>query len=346
MSVKSQRESFYSELRELHMSPLWEHLHALVPKAPTTPIVPAMWKWDRVRQHLMRAGELVSAAEAERRVLILENPGLPGRASATHSLYAGVQLVLPGEVARAHRHIQSALRFVLEGTGAFTAVNGERVTLHPGDLVLTPSMRWHDHGNPTQEPTIWVDGLDIPLISYFDAGFAETARELIQPRLLAEGHSALAFGNNLLPVDWRPPDLSSPILSYPYSRSRETLLGLARSTDPDSCHGYKLRFVSPASGGAPMPTIGAFIQSLPMGFVTSEYRSTDGAIFVCVDGEGTTSIGSEAFTWSKNDVFVVPSWQTVIHRAALGSVLFSFSDRPVQQALGIWREDRYGVAIK
>jgi gentisate 1,2-dioxygenase len=335
------REEFYQQLNSHSMAPLWERLHALVPKQPASPAVPVLWSWrDVVRPHLLRAGSIVSAAEAERRVLILENPGLRGMASATRSLYAGVQLVKPGEIARAHRHIQSALRFILEGTGAYTAVDGEPTILHPGDFVLTPSLRWHDHGNDADEPVIWLDGLDIPIISCFDAGFAESWPVDRQPQLRTAGDSELRFGNNLLPVDWKPKDRNSPILNYPYSRTRETLDGLTRIGDPDPCHGYKLRYVNPASGGAPMPTIGAFIQLLPEGYGTAPYRATDGTIFVCVEGDGETQVGDQTLRWTRNDIFVAPSWHQIVHRTASAAVLFSFSDRPVQESLGIWREER------
>lgn len=335
------RQEFYRKLDAECMAPLWESLHSLVPKAPVTPAVPMLWRYDEVvRPELMRAGELVTAEEAERRVLILENPGLRGKASVTHSLYAGIQSVRPGEVAPAHRHVQSALRFILESSGGYTAVDGERTILHPGDFVLTPSMRWHDHGNETDQPLIWLDGLDIPTIAHFDAGFAEAAPASRQTEVRPSGDSDHRFGQTMLPVDWRAGDLNSPILNYPYSRSRAALEGMAKGGDPDPYHGHKLRFVNPATGGAPMPTIGAFMQLLPEGFETRPYRATDGTVFVCVEGEGTSRIGDRGFAWRKNDVFVVPSWYTVKHHAAAASVLFSFSDRPAQQALGIWRDER------
>ena len=121
-------------------------LHALVPPQPATPCVPALWKYDEVRPFLMRAGEAITAEEAVRRVLILENPALRGQSAITQSLYAGLQLILPGEVAPSHRHTQSALRFIVEGSGAYTAVDGERTTMRPGDFIITPSWTWHDHG--------------------------------------------------------------------------------------------------------------------------------------------------------------------------------------------------------
>ena len=159
-----EREAFYGRIGAHNMAPLWERLHALVTPQPVTPVLPAIWHYRDVRPHLMRAGELISAEEATRRVLILENPGLKGQTSITHSLFAGLQLIMPGEVAPAHRHTQSALRFIIEGEGAYTAVDGERTTMHPGDFVITPSWTWHDHGNESNEPMVWLDGLDIPIV--------------------------------------------------------------------------------------------------------------------------------------------------------------------------------------
>ena len=145
-------------------------------RTPVTPALPANWDYDNVvRPYLMQAGGLITAKEAERRVLILENPGLRGQTCITHSLFAGLQLIMPGEVAPAHRHTQSALRFIIEGSGAYTAVEGERTLMQPGDFVITPSWTWHDHGNDTDRPMVWLDGLDIPIVRLFDASFAEPA---------------------------------------------------------------------------------------------------------------------------------------------------------------------------
>lgn len=332
---------FYTDIGRHNLAPLWRELHTLVPTSPNTPAVPAKWDYDgQVRGHIFRAGELITAQQAERRVLILENPGLRGHASITQSLYAGIQLVKPGEIAPLHRHTQSALRFVIEGRGAYTAVDGERTLMRPGDFVLTPSWRWHDHGNESEEPIVWLDGLDIPIVSFFDAGFAERGNMASQIEERAPGDNNARFGNNLLPIDWKPQGQASPILNYPYERSRETLGQLAGSQDPDPCHGYKLRFINPASGGSPMPTIAAFIQMLPSGFSTTPYRSTDGTVFAVVEGEGESEIGGQRFGWKPRDILVVPSWHPVIHHCSAQATLFSFSDRAIHEKLGFWREAR------
>ena len=146
-AVMQQRRAYYERIGTRKMAPLWEVLHALVIPQPKSACMPAIWHYADIRDDIMEAGRLITAKEAERRVLILENPGMPGQSRITTSLYAGLQLILPGEVAPAHRHTQSALRFIVEGDGAYTAVDGEKTIMHEGDFVITPSWTWHDHGN-------------------------------------------------------------------------------------------------------------------------------------------------------------------------------------------------------
>src|SRR5438094_4006561 len=172
-SCAPQREAYYERIQPQHLAPLWTRLKSLVPAEPTLVGVAYQWRYADVRPSLLESAEYISAKEAERRVLILENPGLSGRSQITSSLYAGLQLIMPGEVGPAHRHTQSALRFIIEGSGAYTAVDGERTTMLPGDFVITPSWTWHDHGNETEEPMVWLDGLDIPIVRLLDASFAE-----------------------------------------------------------------------------------------------------------------------------------------------------------------------------
>jgi gentisate 1,2-dioxygenase len=340
-----QRQQLYQDMSPRHLTPLWEVLHALVPQQPLSPCVPALWKYEQIRPYLKRAGEVITAEEAVRRVLILENPALRGHSSITQSLYAGLQLILPGEIAPSHRHTQSALRFIVEGSGAYTAVDGERTTMHPGDFIITPSWTWHDHGNEASEPVVWLDGLDIPMIRFFDAGFAQNNTEKSQTLSRAEGSSFARYGHNMAPVRGDAPfGATSPIFNYPYERSREALHQLERDAPVDPWDGIKLRYVNPATGGWPMPTLGTFMQRLPAGFVGKAWRQTDGAVYSVVEGAGTAYIetpeGSVRFDFEARDHFVVPSWQTLRFESTSACVLFSFSDRPVHQALGIHNEER------
>lgn len=332
------RQAFYDRIDPLNMAPLWEVFSELITPEPDTPCVPAFWSYSEARPHLMESGELITAREAERRVLILENPGLRGHASITHSLFAGLQLVLPGEVAPCHRHSQSALRLIIEGSGAYTAVEGEPTLMEKGDFIITGAWSWHDHGNETSEPVVWLDGLDVPLVKFFDASFVERYGEESHPRTRPPGDNIARYGANMLPVGYRNSAPYSPAFSYPYARSREALEQMRRLEEWDPHHGLKMEYINPATGGPPMPTISAFVQLLPAGFVTQPYRSTDGTVYSVIEGRGETRIGEVTYAWEPGDTFVVPSWHPHSHQAGEDSVLFSFSDRGVQEKLGLWRE--------
>ncbi len=339
------RQQLYRDMEPLYLTPLWEVLHGLVPPHPKTPCIPALWKYDEVRPFLMRAGEAITAEEAVRRVLIMENPALRGQSAVTQSLYAGLQLILPGEVAPSHRHTQSALRFIVEGSGAFTAVDGERTTMRPGDFIITPSWTWHDHGNDASVPVVWLDGLDIPIIRFFDAGFADSGSTASQRVTRSEGSSFARYGHNMAPVRHTSPfGKTSPIFCYPCERSLEALTRLERDEPIDEWDGVKLRYINPLTGGSPMPTMQPFMQKLPAGFKGKGWRQTDGAVYSVVEGEGEVTVEmsgtTHCFAFAPRDHFVIPSWHTARFSSGGGCVLFSYSDRPVHEALGIHLEER------
>jgi gentisate 1,2-dioxygenase len=340
-SETPERQAFYDRISRQHMTPLWLSLARLVTSQPEGACQPACWRFSDIRAAMLEAGELITAKEAERRVLILENPGLRGQSRVTNDLYAGVQLVLPGETAPAHRHTQSALRFVLDGGQGHTSVNGERTMMRYGDFILTPPMTWHDHGNESDEPIFWLDGLDIPVVQFLDASFAEHLDRDEQPIHRPAGDARARYGSNLLPLTAHNAGYS-PIFNYEYARTREALAQLSRSQDQDPCHGIKMRYSNPVTGGYPLATIAAFIQLLPKSFKTARYRSTDATVYVAVEGRGATTIGSDfVVNWQPRDIFVAPSWKTVVHEALEESVLFSFSDRAIQEALHLFREERF-----
>jgi|SRR6185436_4392686 len=329
------RAKFSSELETLNMKPLWERVMRL---APGTAAVPAIWRWQQVQPHLMRSAELITTREAERRVLMLENPALKGTTFATTTLYAGLQVILPGEIARTHRHAPNALRLIVEGEDAYTAVEGERTTMRPGDFVTTPGWTWHDHGNLGSGPVVWLDGLDTAFANLFGAHFREDYPQESQPVTRKEGDAGARYGANLLPIDHRPGH-ASPLLSYPYDRTREALERLAKNGEPHVAHGHKLRYVNPATGGHAFPTMAVYMQWLPKGFAGRRYRSTDGAIFCVVEGRGSVSIGDTRWDFAPHDVFVVPSWEFYQLKADTDCVLFSYTDRAAQESLGFWREE-------
>jgi gentisate 1,2-dioxygenase len=335
----AERMEFYDRLKQKGVGPLWESLADLVPPQPRPAAVPMHWSYEAIRPLLLEAGSVITAKQAERRVLMLENPGIQGGCLITESLYAGLQMVLPGEIARTHRHTASALRFVIEGAGAYTAVEGERAYMRPGDFILTPSWTYHDHANPSQEPIVWLDGLDVPIVNLLNTGFAEPYGEETQPQGRRETDSLKRYGSNMAPVKSKHQSLAAPVFTYPYDRSREALEWLSRADAVDECDGFKMRYINPSTGGYPLPTIAAFLQMLPRGFRGSKYRSTESTVFSVVEGRGRSHIGNRSFAWKERDIFVAPSWYPVSHESEADSVLFSFSDRPVQQALGLWREE-------
>jgi gentisate 1,2-dioxygenase len=345
----SARREFYDAIGRQNLAPLWERVKGLVPQEPRPMARPAHWKYPEVRASLLRAGALLTAEEAERRVLILENPGLAGRSQITGSLFSGLQLLMPGEKAHPHRHTASALRVFLEGSGAYTSVNGERTMMERGDFVITPGWTWHDHGNEGGEPVIWLDGLDVPMVNLFDTSFAEGNEATRIPAGQTSGDCEARYAGAMLPdsADGAPgaSSLSSPLLNYRYARARESLAAMLRNGPVDPCHGVKLRYANPLTGGPAMPTMSAGLQMLAAGFSTAPYRATDGTVFLVIEGRGRSEIGEAVFEWAENDVFVAPSWAVQRHHAASESVIFSFSDRAAQEKLGIWRESR-GVAAR
>ena len=335
-----ERLAFYKKIDRHSMTPLWAVFSDIITPEPKSACESFLWKFEQAKSYLLESGGLITAKEAERRVLILENPGLRGTSKITTSLYAGLQLVLPSEVAPAHRHSQSALRFVLDGSGGHTSVNGERTIMEYGDFVITPQQSWHDHGNPTDEPMIWLDGLDIPMVSFYDASFAQGYGEDEQPVTRKSGDSLARFGANMLPVDFQPQNPASPIFNYPYSRSREALETMKNQQEWDPCHGLKMRYVNPVDGSSAMPTMSPFLQLLPKGLTTSAYRSTDATVFTVTEGTGRTTIDGKTYEWGPKDIFVAPSWKWITHEADEEAVIFSYSDRIAQQKLGLWRQDR------
>ena len=328
--------AFSTQIGQHHLMPLWER----APRpAPGGSCVPMIWRYQDVRPLLIRAVELVDHHKAERRVLVLENPGLRGSTFITCSLFAGLQIIMPGEVAPSHRHTPNALRFIVEGAGAYTAVAGERTYMEPGDFIVTPGWAWHDHGNTGSEAVVWMDGLDTPFAQFFDANFREDYPADKHPLTHADGYAAAAYGSSLLPVDYRPEGPATPVLRYPYERTRGALERLAREGPVHGAHGVRLRYVNPADGRHAFPTMAAFMRLLPKGFSGTSHRSTDGAVFNVVEGHGVVEIGTERYAFSAHDAFVVPPWSACRFQAESDCVLFSFSDRAAQEVLGFWREE-------
>ncbi len=334
-------DEYLAGLSQFNVSPLWKFLSQALTPEPQSQARPHLWRWQELRPQLLRSGELVSAAEAERRVLMLLNPGLEGRIATTHTLYGGLQLILPGEVARTHRHTPNALRFIMEGEGAYTVVDGEKIPMVPGDFVLTPNWTWHDHGSESTGPVVWLDGLDIPLIQMLEGIFFEPYAEESQPLTKPIDGSAADYGKSgLLPTWQRSTSAHSPLLKYAWKDAREALMSLG----PDAASpfdGSMLEYVNPVTGGPALPTMASFLQRLKPSQQTQAHRHSSSAVYLAVEGYGRTTIAEKTYEWSPGDVFALPTWAWHKHEnlsASEDAILFSFTDAPVMKFLHLYRE--------
>lgn len=345
-NIQKAREAFYDEISGAGLAPLWTVLSSLVSSEPRPRMLPASWRYQCVREYLMKAGDLIGAEEAERRVLMLENPAARGQARITQSLYAGLQLILPGEIAPCHRHTQSALRFVMEGEGAYTAVDGEKAFMSRFDLVLTRARAWHEHGNASDGPMIWLDGLDIPMVSFFDASFSEKLpngqSEHAETR--PAGDTIRRHDAHLRLVAGAGESEQQDFFHYRFTEWRRALLEMTKQVWPDESDGVMMEFRNPRDGGSVMPTISAFCSFFPCGFSGQSRRTTEGVVSVVVEGEGEAQIGDELVALEPRTVLVTPPWTHRRVRARSDLILFSYSDRAAQQRLGLWRQEARGAS--
>ncbi len=311
-SSPEELEHYYAQLAAQHVTPAW--IGGGISVEPQSQAVPYLWHWRDLRPQAIRAAELVGTAQAERRVLRLSNPNLSGVASNT--LVANIQIVMPGEIARAHRHSGAALRLIIEGRGGYTVVNGERVPMSPGDLVLTPNWSWHDHANDTDAPMIWLDGLDTPLVRMLEAGFYEEYHQERQ-------------------------DLAAPVNAsewhYPMSEMRAALQRLAAA---EAGGEIILEYTNRRTGGPVMPTIACHMQLLRPGEKTQARRRVCCTNYHVVEGAGYSVVGDQLLDWEDKDVFTVPTWTFAEHvnSGDRPAFLFSFSDAPVMKALSLYRD--------
>jgi gentisate 1,2-dioxygenase len=304
-------EELYQQLPHIGMMPGWNKPTPSMWAAPKKTFLPAHWNYAYAKGALDVAGRLLSTELAERRNLILENP-LEGNSYATsRTLVAAYQMIAPGEKARSHRHTPNALRLIVEAdAGTYTVVNGGKVQMSSGDVVLTPSWSWHGHGNESKSCAYWVDYLDIPLVQLLDPMFFEPHPE--------------GFESDVAPAE-------NSELIFPWKQTQQRLD--QASPDPSGRYGTQVELGSPA-----LATVALYMMRLKPGTSTSPFRTTASAIYSVVEGEGKTIVeGSTTLEWRRGDVFVVPSWWTHSHRTEKGAVLFRVTDEPALTKLGFLR---------
>lgn len=297
---------------------------------------PYLWKWADIYQGLMMATELVPMDKTGRRTVQLRNPNLGGR--MTNTIHISVQCVLPGEIASAHRHNAAAIRFVVKSLpGAFTVVEGEPLPMEEGDLITTPNWTWHDHYNSAKEPVIWLDGLDVRLVS-MGRMFGENFPRDQQPIERPVGYSAHTLG--LARPSWIASAQTTPPFCYRWRDTYATLSALKES-DGDPFDGVHLTYAHPANGGPTLPTFSCEIQLLRPKEKTLSHRHNSTTIYHAFRGEGTTVIEEERLDWFQGDIFVIPPWASHYHENRLDqdAILFSMTDRPAMVALGLYREE-------
>ncbi len=315
-------EDYGVRLEEHALRPLWDVLKATNPAGPRASGQAPLWRWNVVRPFLQEARTIVSAEEAGRRALVLENPAFAGKAKATPTLHAAIQTVKGHETAPPHRHSQSALRFVLESQGGYTMVDGHRLEMRRGDFVITPPWSVHSHGNDADQPASWLDVLDVPLAGFLETGFFEESGDL--PALQNHAHGIAGLASHYV---------------YPYTDRREALRQATVRQEIDPQWGATLRYESPQGGWA-LPTIASWLAYVPPGVQTAPFRSTDALILAVAEGSGTFLLDGKPTDFSEQDVFVAPNWTWRSFSSEEGCVLFCSSDRAAQERLGFWREEQ------
>jgi len=279
---------------------------------------PHIWHWQETEKLIEKSGSAIEESFTARRSLIFANPTL--ERFTTHTMNVGMQMIKPGELAWAHRHTISALRFVIEGhPDLFTVVDGARCPMQDRDLVLTPHWQWHDHHNQSDGRALWLDVLDGPLV----AALNQTVFENF-------GEDQQAVRN----------DVDSGPLRFSWSDMQAALDALSPA-DATPHEGLAIPYRD-AAGGPVLKTLEPAIQRLPAGFEGAERRQSASAVYLVMEGRGRTVAGAETLTWGPRDVFVIPAWARHAHFNASqdqDALLFRVSDRPALEALGLYRED-------
>jgi gentisate 1,2-dioxygenase len=338
-------EQLYADFDAEHLMPLWTQLGELMPMAPTPSAVPYVWQWKRLLPLAARAGDLVPVGRGgERRAIALANPGLGGRPYATPTLWAAIQYLGGHEVAPEHRHSQNAFRFVVEGEGVWTVVNGDPVAMRRGDFLLTPGWNFHGHHNETDQPMAWIDGLDIPFVHYTDTSFFEFGSDRVTDESTPDvSRSEKLWGHpGLRPVSALEETVSSPLAAYRWEHTEAALedqLELEAAGHPATVEqGHAaVRYTNPTTGGDVMPTVRAEFHRLRPGVTTPPRREVGSSVFQVFDGDGSFHIDGTEHRVERGDMVVVPSWSSLSLATADGLDLFRFGDQPIIERLGLAR---------
>jgi gentisate 1,2-dioxygenase len=340
MSDASERRALSSELERFNCRVAQPDDPPLFTRQPVSAMKPCHWRSEDLDRLLdMIGAKLKLEAGGQRRTIRLTNPGLPY--GTTPTFWASIQYILPGEVATGHRHAATALRYIMQGEGVDTIVEGEQYPINEGDLVLTPSWTWHDHEHKGSEPMIWLDVLDISLVRSLEATFFEGSSQPRQPVSSISNRSYLEFGSGIMrPMTPSHAGIASPVLAYTRDRAEEALQQAA-GLEPDPFDDVILEYQNPLTGAPALPTIGTALQMLRPGARCKAHRHTGSVVYYIVRGSGSTTIDGQTFDWDKGDFLALPPWAEHSHcnrSSSLEAVMFQVNDFPVLKALGLYRE--------
>ena len=326
---------YVDALRSANLVPLWPALRTLLPPTrPHTATQTTHWPWAAIRPLLLRAGELTPIEKAERRVLVLANPGRGlDNLQASSVIYLGMQLVMPGETAPNHRHTPNAARIVVEGEGACTIVSGERCEMHHGDLVLTPSGMWHEHHHEGSGPFMWLDVLDLPLMVYLDVSY------VIQGEPQARDSRATAYSApGVVPrLHGQRSASRHPLLRFAWEHTRAALETLAARSPSD--RRVEVAYVNPETGGDALDTIAFSSIMLRPGEAQELPRASPARVFHVVDGTGRSVVDERTIDFVRGDTFCVPglSRVTLANGSSRAPAFFIVADEsPVHRKLGVY----------
>lgn len=330
-------QDYRDAMTQAGVAPLWPMMRNVLPHGAPNPVTkPGHWAFPALRPLLLRAGELTPVEKAERRVLVLSDPGRgAGAMQATSSIYLGLQLLLPGETAPAHVHTPSAVRIIVEGKGGFTVVDGEKLPMEEGDLVLTPGGEWHDHGHEGDEPVIWLDALDLPLFVYLEGSYAKEG-PLQAQRNRPDASQVEYLSSGLAPTRRHGASVRRyPMMRYPWKRTEAALTEMAKyATDGVA----ELDYVNPETGEDVLPTMGFTAMYLSKGTPDTPPLRSSSAAYHVIKGSGTTTINGEAIEWGPKDTFSAPVFAEITHKANEDAFLVRIHDRPLQERLGYYEE--------
>lgn len=340
-----QLEQLYAAFESEMLVPLWTEIGDLMPTEPQAQAVPHLWRWRDLLPMAARAGELVPIGRGgERRALALANPGLNGRPFATSTLWAAIQYLNPNEDAPVHRHTQNAFRFVVEGEGVWTVVNGDPVAMRRGDFLPQGGWHWHGHRNISDRPMAWIDGLDIPFSYATDATFFEFGPDEIEDTTTPDrSRSERLWGHpGLRPLTHLTPSPATPLLAYRWEHTDRALteqLEIERDGHPATVTpGHAaVRFTNPTTGGDILRTLRAEFHRLAQGASTLARREVGSSVYQVFEGTGEVTVGTHRWEVSAGDLFVVPSWAPFHATTERGLDLFRFSDTPIFEHLNLQR---------